>query len=518
MKLRRERRATELKISDLKTEPQVASRKSQVIRIKSLFILIAVALLLGGCMLGKDYKRPTVDTPQNWRFEEKDAKALANTTWWSQFQDPVLSDLIQTALKENKDIRIATARVEEYMGKLGVTRADLFPQVSLGASAGRQRSTQVGPTGWLSSLPPTSNTFQGNLNANWELDIWGKLRRATEGARADLLSTDEARRAVIMTLVASVANGYINLLNYDQQLVISRETLKSRGDSLAIFEKRYQGGVISEMELNQSRSEYEDARAVIPQLEKNIAQQENALNLLLGRNPGPIARGRTLDQLVLPTVPEGLPSDLLDRRPDIRQAEQDLVAANARIAVAKALYFPSISLTGLFGFASADLSDLLTGPAKTWNYAASLTAPIFTAGKIRGQVKQAEAIQQQALVKYLQTVQTAFREVDDSLVDQRKSRERLAVQGDQVTALKNTRRLAGLRYDNGYSSYLEVLDAERSLFNGQLSQVQTKGGLFQSLVNVYKTMGGGWITEADKMAGGYATTKELNPSPPPPSP
>jgi multidrug efflux system outer membrane protein len=507
-----------MKIVDLKIEPQIANRKSKVIRAKNLFILIALALLMGGCMLGKDYKRPAVDTPQNWRFEEKDAKALANTAWWGQFQDPALNELIQTALRENKDIRIATSRVEEYMGKLGVTRADFFPQVGFGANAGRQRSTEVGPTGWSPGLAPTSNTFQTNLNANWELDIWGKLRRATEAARADLLSTDEARRAVIMTLVTSVANGYINLLNYDQQLVISQETLKSRGDSLQIFEKRYQGGVISELELNQSRSEYEEARAVIPQLEKNIAQQENAINLLLGRNPGPITRGRTLDQLVLPAVPEGLPSDLLDRRPDVRQAEQNLVAANARIAVAKALYFPSISLTGIFGFASADLSDLLTGPAKTWNYAASLTAPIFTAGKIKGQVKQAEAIQQQALVKYLQTVQTAFREVDDSLVDQQKTRERLAVQGAQVTALKSTRRLAGLRYDNGYSSYLEVLDAERSLFNGQLSQVQTKGYLFQSLVNIYKTMGGGWITEADKMASGYTTTKELNPSPPPPSP
>ncbi|MEI6315377.1 MAG: efflux transporter outer membrane subunit, partial [Syntrophus sp. (in: bacteria)] len=352
-----------MKILTLKTESQIANRKAIITRLKSLFVLFAVAWLLGGCMLGKDYKRPTVDTPQNWRFEEKDAKALANTAWWSQFQDPVLSDLIQTALKENKDIRIATARVEEYMGKLGVTRSDLFPQVGLGpVNAGRQRLTEVGPTGWQTGLPSTSYTYQASLNANWELDIWGKLRRATEGARADLLSTDEARRAVIMTLVASVANGYINLLNYDQQLVISRETLKSRGDSLQIFEKRYQGGVISELELNQSRSEYEEARAVIPQLEKNIAQQENAINLLLGRNPGPITRGKTLDQLVLPTVPEGLPSDLLDRRPDIREAEQNLVAANARIAVAKALYFPSISLTGLFGFASADLSDLLTGP------------------------------------------------------------------------------------------------------------------------------------------------------------
>jgi multidrug efflux system outer membrane protein len=462
-------------------------------------------------MLGKDYQRPALDTPPNWRYEEKDALALANTAWWDQFQDPVLSELIQTALKENKDVRIATSRVEEYMGRLGVTRADLFPQAGLGANAGRQRLTEMGPTGWNPATPPTSYTFQGSLNANWELDLWGKLRRATEAARADLLSTEEARRAVIMTLVASVANGYINLLSYDRQLVIARETLKSRKDSLDIFEKRYAGGVISELELNQSRSEYEDARAVIPQLEKSIAQQENALNLLLGKNPGPIPRGKTLGELALPVVPAGLPSELLDRRPDIRQAEQALVAANARIAVAKAMYFPSISLTGLFGVASAELNDLFTGPAKVWNYSAGLTAPIFTAGKIKGQVKQAEALQQQALTRYLQTVQTAFKEVDDALVEQRKYRERLAVQGDQVKALRNTRRLAGLRYDNGYSSYLEVLDAERSLFNGQLSETQTKGYLFQSLVNVYKAMGGGWITEADKLAGGYAETRPISP-------
>ena len=383
-----------------KTLPRTSTQSAR--RGGILLAVLAAAILLGGCMLGKDYRRPAVDAPQKWRFEEKDAQALANTAWWGQFQDPVLDDLIQTALKENKDVRIATARVEEYMGKLGVTRADLFPQVGLGAAAGRQRLTEMGPTGWNPATPPTSYTFQGNLNANWELDLWGKLRRATEAARADLLGTDEARRAVIMTLVASVANGYINLLNYDQQLVIARETLKSRKDSLDIFEKRYAGGVISELELNQSRSEYEDARAVIPQLEKNIAQQENALNLLLGRNPGPIPRGRTLDELALPAVPAGIPSDLLERRPDIRQAEQELVAANARIGVAKALYFPSISLTGAFGFASAELNELLTGPAKTWNYAASLTAPIFTAGRIKGQVMQAEAIQQQALVKYLQ--------------------------------------------------------------------------------------------------------------------
>jgi multidrug efflux system outer membrane protein len=461
-------------------------------------------------MIGPSYQRPSVETPTSWRFEEKKAKEVANTAWWKQFDDPVLNELIQIALKENKDAKIAAARVEEFMGRYRTTRASLLPQVGAGASAGRSRVTGKGPSPLDGTVNP-ANDFQVFLNANWEIDLWGKLRRATEAARADLLSTEEARRAIILTLVTSVASAYVNLRDLDTQLEIAKRTAKSREESYNLFQIRFRGGVISELELNQIKSEYEQALSTIPLIEKTIAQQENVLSLLLGQNPGPIPRGKTINELALPAVPAGLPSDLLANRPDIRQAEEDLIAANARIGVAKSLYFPTISLTGLFGFASTDLSNLFSGPAKVWSFAAPLTAPIFTGGAIRGQVKSAEAVQQQALVRYQQFIQTAFREVEDALIDQKRSRERLEIQSQQVLTLRNYARIARLRFDNGYTSYIEVLDAERSLFNAELSQAQTKGVLFQALVNLYKAMGGGWVVEADHMTAGkfrYVILKE----------
>jgi len=458
--------------------------------------LLAVTLL--GCMIGPSYQRPSVETPTSWRFEEKKTKEVANTAWWEQFDDPVLNELIQIALKENKDAKIAAARVEEFMGRYRTTRASLLPQVGAGASAGRSRVTGKGPSPLDGTVNP-ANDFQVFLNANWEIDLWGKLRRATEAARADLLSTEEARRAIILTLVTSVASAYVNLRDLDTQLEIAKRTAKSREESYNLFQIRFRGGVISELELNQVKSEYEQALSTIPLIEKAIAQQENVLSVLLGRNSGPIPRGKTINELALPAVPAGLPSDLLANRPDIRQAEEDLIAANARIGVAKSLYFPTISLTGLFGFASTDLSNLFSGPAKVWSFAAPLTAPIFTGGAIRGQVKSAEAVQQQALVRYQQFIQTAFREVEDALIDQKRSREQLEIQSQQVLTLRNYARIARLRFDNGYTSYIEVLDAERSLFNAELSQAQTKGVLFQALVNLYKAMGGGWVVEADHM-------------------
>jgi len=473
--------------------------------MRKIIISSLFTLSLFGCMMGPNYRRPVVETPATWRFEEKEAREVGNTAWWEQFGDSVLKELIQTALQENKDIKIAAARVEEFMGRYGTTRAALFPQVSASASGSRSRSTVYTPAGVINPgdyvVLPTNpaNSFQASLNASWEIDLWGKLRRATEASRADLLSTEEGRRAVILTLVTSVASAYVNLRDLDTQLEIARRTAKSRGESYDLFQLRFRGGVISELELSQVKSEYEQALSLIPFIEKTIAQQENALSVLLGRNPGPIPRGKTIDEFVLPAVPGGLPSDLLANRPDIRQAEQDLIAANARIGVARSLYFPTISLTGLFGFASTDLSNLFTGPARTWSWAAPLTAPVFTGGAIRGQVKSAEAVQQQALLRYQQFIQTAFREVEDALIDQKRSREQLAIQAQQVESLRNYARFARLRFDNGYTSYIEVLDAERSLFNAELSQAQTKGVLFQALVNLYKAMGGGWVVEADKM-------------------
>jgi len=469
--------------------------------MRKILFFLSLILLASSCMVGPNYQRPEVDTPQTWRFEEKEAKDAANTAWWEQFNDPVLNDLIQTALRENKDVQIAAARVEEFAGLYGTTRAALFPQIGAGAGYGRQRTSELtGPSPLEDTgVNPTFNSSELFLNAAWEIDLWGKLRRATEAARANLLSTEEARRTVILTLVSSVANSYINLRGLDKQLEITKQTAKNYKEGYDIFKLRFQYGIVSEIEVSQAKSQYEQALANIPLFEKFIAQQENALSVLLGRNPGPISRGKTIDELMLPVVPAGLPSDILVNRPDIRQAEQNLIAANANIGVAKALYFPSISLTGLLGLASNDLSDLFKGPAKTWSWAVPVAAPIFTGGAIAGQVKSAEAVQQQSLLTYQQAIQTAFREVDDALVDQKRTREQLDALVQQVGSLRKYANLAWLRYENGYTSYLEVLDAESRLYNAELVHTNAQGTLFQSLVNLYKAMGGGWVTEADRM-------------------
>lgn len=465
-------------------------------------ISFVLAVMLSACTLGPDYRRPVVNPPSSWRFDEKEAKEVANTEWWEQFGDPVLNELIRSALQENKDIRIAVARVQEFMGRYGVTKAALYPQVGAAGIGTRKRVTHYTNPPWAPGTENPYSDYQALLSASWEIDIWGRIRRATEAARAELLSSEEGQRAVVLTVATAVATAYTDLRDLDKQLEIAERTTKSRGESFNLFKLRFGRGLISELELRQVESEYQSALATIPLLQKLIAQQENALSVLLGRNPGPIQRGRPLEELALPAVPSGLPSQLLERRPDIRQAEQNLVAANARIGAAKALYFPVISLTGVFGVESTDLSRLFTGPARNWSYSVPISAPVFTAGGIAGQVRVAEAVQQQALFRYQQAVQTAFREVEDSLVDQGKSREQLGIQRQQVEALRSYAALARLRYENGYTSYLEVLDAERGLFTAELTYTQTKGVLFRALVNLYKSMGGGWVVEAERLAGG----------------
>jgi len=469
------------------------------------FLLSLLTVILCGCMMGPNYQRPAVETPQTWRFEEKEAKDVANAAWWEQFGDPVLNDLIQASLRENKDVKLAAARVEQFAGLYGTTRAALFPQVGAGASYGRQRTSELtGPVSLQGSGgDPTFNSSQLFLNASWEIDIWGKLRRATEAARANLLSTAEARRSVILTLVSSVANSYINLRDLDRQLELTKQTAENYKASYDLFALRFKHGIVSEIEVSQAKSQYEQAAGNIPFFEKLITQQENALCVLLGRNPGPIPRGKTIDQLIVPSVPAGVPSEILVNRPDIRQAEQDLIAANANIGVAKALYFPSISLTGLFGWASNDLSHLFNGPARTWSWAAPISAPIFTGGAIAGQVKSAEAVQQQALVVYEQSIQNAFREVEDALADQKRTKEQIVSQNEELKALRDYVRLAKMRYDNGYTSYLEVLYSESRLYSAELTQAQTQGTLHQALVNLYKAMGGGWVVTAEGL------TKEI---------
>jgi multidrug efflux system outer membrane protein len=459
------------------------------------------AFVLAGCMVGPDYERPAVDAPGAFRFEAKATPGLAETRWWEQFQDPVLNDLIRTALEENRDIKIAAARVEEFLGRFGVTRAQLFPQIAVQGQGGRQRVSET----IANPVPPGGRNpysdFALDLGISWEIDLWGKLRRATEAARADLLAAEENRLTVILSLTTAVATSYVTLIDLDRQLQIAKSTAAARGENYRIFKLRFEGGVVSQVELEQARSDYELALSTVPVIEKLIGQQENALSVLLGRNPGPVVRDRAIDKLALPQVPAGLPSELLERRPDLRQAEQQLIAANARIGVAKAQFFPSISLTALLGTASASLSGLFQGAAKTWAWGGAVGQPIFTGGSLVSQLLVTEAQQKQALLQYQQAIQNAFREVGDALIDQAKTREQLAAQARQVEALRDYARLARLRYENGYTSYLEVTDAETKLFNAELQYTQAQGTLFFALINLYKAMGGGWVDEAARLTG-----------------
>ncbi len=464
--------------------------------MRKRLLAVALGLALGGCAVGPDYQRPEVPIPAQWEVSIQTANDLANTAWWEQFGDPELNRLIQIALQENKDVKIAAARVEEYMGRYGVTRAAQFPEVGANAAGSRTRSGQgTVPRG----TPLINDSYQVDLGVSFELDLWGKLRRATESARAQLLATEEAKRTTILTLVSQLANSYVQLLDYDQQLAVTKATLKTRSESVRINGLRFKAGLIGELDYQQAVAEYQNAAVQVPLLERQIGQQQNAISLLLGRNPGPITRGVSLDQLVMPQPPAGLPSDVLERRPDIRKAEQQLIAANAEIGVAKAAFFPAISLTGLLGVASTDLSDLFSGPSRTWQFAGQLTQPIFTAGKLEGQLQAAEAVQQQALFNYQQVIQKAFSEVDDSLIAISKLRSQLKDEQAEVKALQRYLYLATLRYQNGYSDYLTVVDAERNLYTAQLQYVQDQGTLYTALINLYAALGGGWVNQAEQM-------------------
>jgi multidrug efflux system outer membrane protein len=473
-----------------------------------------VAALLAGCMMGPDYVRPKVDTPAAFRFEPKVVADAANTEWWKQFNDPVLDALIAEALANNVNVKIAAANVEQAAAILTQTRSQLFPQVGFNVSGQRVRSTDVGATPELERLIPNPQTaYQAVLTASWELDLWGRIRRLSESARANALASDDARRGVILSLVASVANDYIQLRGLDAQLAIARSTLGTYDESVKLFELQFKYGQVSQMNVAQAQSQYENAAAQIPQIESQIAQTENALSVLLGRNPGPIARGKSLHAMVLPQVPEGLPSQLLERRPDLMQSEEELVAANAQIGAAKALYFPTISLTGAFGSASADLSKLFTGPARVWSYAGQLTGPIFSFGAVSGQVAQAEAAAKAALLNYQLSIQNAFADVDNALVANQKLQEQLSAQTRLVAALQDYSRLARLQFTGGYTSYSTVLQAEQSLFPAELTLASVRAQMFASSVNIYKSMGGGWVNIADKSTPGWTRSETVIPKP-----
>ena len=463
-------------------------------------IFFSIAVFLTGCMLGPNYRRPAVDTPQSFRYEEKDARDTANTDWWTQFDDPVLDALIAEALANNRTVKIAAANIEQAAGVLMQTRAQLFPQVSYNGGATRERFSQNNATPLPTGVPNPQAAFQLLAGATWEIDLWGRIRRLTEAAQANLFASVEARCGVILSLVASVAVDYIQLLTLDEQLEIANRTLDVYGESVRQFELKFKYGQVSAMTLEQAKSQYETAASAIPPIKSQIVQTENAICILLARNPGHIERGKSFSKLEIPAVPSGLPSQLLERRPDLAQAEQNLIAANAQIGAAKALYFPAISLTGAFGYSSSELTNLFTGPARIWTYAGSFTGPIFTAGAIAGQVKQAEAQQKAALWSYENAIQSAFGDVENALSNHAEFVEQLQAQARLVMALREYARLARMQYDGGYTQYLTVLYAETQLFPAELNYAQTNGAVLASLVGIYQAMGGGWVQEAAKLS------------------
>ena len=466
---------------------------------------VATLALASGCMVGPDYRRPAVDAPAAFIYAPKDAADTADTTWWRQFNDPVLDNLIAEALAHNLNIKVAAANVEQAAGVLTQARSGLFPQVGYDGAAARARTTEARTAPELARLIPNpANSYQALLSASWEIDLWGRIRRLSEASRANLLATDEARRGVILSLVASVAGNYLTLRGLDAQLAVANRTLATYAESLRLMNLQFQYGQVSQMNVSQVQSQYETAAAQIPQIESQIAQTANSLAVLLGRNPGTIPRGKSIYDLVLPTVPAGVPSALLERRPDIKQSEDTLIAANAQIGAAKALYFPTISLTGAAGSSSVALNNLFTGPARVWSYAGQLTGPIFTFGAVSGQVAQAEGAQQAALYSYQLSIQSAFADVENALVANQKLKDQQVAQERLVAALKSYAYLAKLQYDGGYTSYTTVLQAEQSLFPAELTLAAVRASVFSSTVNIYKAMGGGWVVEADQLTGDRA--------------
>ncbi len=457
-------------------------------------------VLLAACAVGPDYERPATAMPDRWRIETPQANVVANTRWWEQFRDPALDQLIGTALRENRDVLVAAARVDQFIGQLTATRSQFYPQFGYSLDASSNRASRVGQPPLAPGADPYYSLYQGALSAGWQIDLFGRVRRQSEAAQAQVYASEQGRRGVILTLVTSVATSYVSLRALDRQLEIARATAKNYGDTLRIFELRFKGGVVSEIELRQIESQYQQALAAIPSLELQVASVENLLSLLLGRQSGPIPRGLTIDQLVAPEIPGDLPSTLLERRPDILQAEQTLVAANANIGAARSLYFPTLSLTGLLGSVSTALDDFLTGPATAASIAAGLSGPIFTFGAISGQVDTAEAGQRAALAAYQQSVLNALRETNDALIGSVKKREEAEAQTKRVAALRDYARLSRLRFDNGYAGYLEVLYAENELFSAELTAVRSQAERYTQIVNVFQAVGGGWVDEAGKLA------------------
>ncbi|HJY74988.1 MAG TPA: efflux transporter outer membrane subunit [Burkholderiales bacterium] len=456
--------------------------------------------LVSACAVGPDYSRPAIESPAAYRIEYRKAADVANTKWWEQFGDPALNQLVEEALRGNLDVKQAAARVERFLGALRTTRSQFFPQIGYGADASRNRASTVGQPALPPGTDPNYSLYQASLTADWQIDLFGRVRRLSEQAQAAVYSSEHGRRGIILSIVTATAIAYINLRGLDRQLEIARDTAQNYGETRQLFDLRLRGGVISDVEMAQIESQYQQALAAIPALEFSIAQQENLIAVLLGRNPGAIARGKSIDELVPPAIPAGLPAELLERRPDILQAEQNLVAANAGIGATKALYFPAFSITGAFGSISTQFSDFLTAPSKAWSAALSVTGPLFTFGAIEGQVRSAEAAKDEAVLFYQQTILNALQETNNALVGSQKTGEQTEAQFRRVRALRNYARLSRVRFDNGAASYVEVLVAENDLFSAELNAVTSQADRLTQIVNVYKAMGGGWVDAADAIA------------------
>jgi multidrug efflux system outer membrane protein len=474
-------------------------------KIIQLIRMTMIALFLSGCMaLGPDYSRPKIDLPENWPGEKISNGFSAQ--WWKIYRDPGLDKMVEDALIHNMDLALAIARVDEARGTLGLARSDQFPDLNANGSRSRNRGSQSTVIGIPPGTDPVYDNIRATLNTSYEIDLWGKYRRATESARASLLGMEFNREAVRLALMADVTRGYFNLRALDAKVAVTRATIVSRQSSLKLQNLRYEAGVASEFELRQIEAETAAAEALLPTLENQLSQQETALSVLLGRTPReivtlPLDRGLALDALTVPPpVPSGLPSDLLEYRPDIRQAEAQLVAANARIGQAKAAYFPSISLTGFLGGESPNLTDLFSAPAAIWQVSAGATQKIFDAGRTGSNVEAAKARQREMLAAYQISIQNAFRETLNALVSQRKSRETLDAEFKRVKALESALKFAQIRYDNGVASQLDLLDAERGLLDAELNRIDAQRAQLAATVDLFKAMGGGWKKEAELSA------------------
>jgi multidrug efflux system outer membrane protein len=455
---------------------------------------------LSGCLfpaMGPNYKRPVVPLPTNYRIESTEASDVVNTEWWKGFGDENLNELIATALKSNSDILIAAAHIQAFDGRLETTNSHFFPQLGYDVGLERDERSQEVPELLRIGQPITFNQWKYLGTISYEADLWGRVRRSYEAGRAELLSSEQARHTVMLTVVTSVASTYIQLLELDRQLEIAKDTLASFQTSVDLLDKKFHGGSATDIDVAKARADLDDQAAVIPEMEKDIAFLEDQLSTLVGRNPGPIPRGR-LDKLTLETIPGGIPTDVLYRRPDVLGAEQDLVAANAKIGIAKTGYFPSLSLTSSFGQSSDQIQWLLAKTARTGVLAIDLIGPIFTFGKVQGEVREARAETKAQTERYQQTIQTALREVDQALVYNQKARERLALLNQHVDELRNVDRLTRLRFQGGKFTDLDVQDADRKLLNSENEQIQGVMDEYSALVAVFKALGGGWMAEQDK--------------------